>query len=388
MPEPAMKPIRVLNIVSTFCYNGGIESILLNILKSYDRERFHHDVCCITSEENTLGEEARALGVELLFCRKSVDLRGFSARFRDLLAGRGYDVVHSHVNSWSGALLRGAAQAGVPVRVAHIHSAAASLAGRNVGCNPVAKLAAVVVDAVGLRWISRYATHIVGVSQPALDIHWPSWRSEPNRFFLWAGGVDTDRFTPRADSGTERGQPPTLIAVGSFTPDKNQFELLDILAAIRRRVPGTRLTLIGKGTQSEALRRCSRDKGLEDAVAFLGIRPDIPDLLSRGDVFVSASKREGLPQAVLEAQAAGLPTVASDIPPHREAVAPELHGLLYPLGRAETAADHIARLLNSADLRHEAGAAARRFIIEKFGQKAGLTRLQDWHAAWVASGTE
>ena len=382
-----MRPIRVLNVVSTFCYNGGIESILLNILKFYDRERFHHDVCCITTEENTLGEEARALGVELLFCRKSVNLRGFSARFRGLLAGRGYDVVHSHVNSWSGALLRGAAEASVPVRVAHIHSAAASLAGRNVGFNPVAKLAAAAVDAVGLRWISRHATHIVGVSQPALDMHWPSWRGEPNRFFIWAGGVDTDRIKPRLEAGIQRGQPAMLISVGSFTPDKNQRELLDILAAVRRRAPGTRLTLIGKGTQSEKLKRRVRDKGLEDAVTLMGMRSDIPELLLDAAVFVTASKREGLPQAVLEAQAAGLPVVASDIPPHREAVAPELRDFLYPLGRAEAAAEHIARLLNCAALRQETGTAARSFIVEKFGQKAGLTRLQDWHAAWV-SGTE
>ncbi|MEQ1917811.1 MAG: glycosyltransferase [Elusimicrobiota bacterium] len=381
-----MRPIRVLNVVSTFCYNGGIESILLNILRSYDRARFHHDVCCITRTDTVLGKEARELDSELLFCRKSVNMHGFSTRFRDLLAGRRYDVVHSHVNSWSGALLRGAAEAGVPVRVAHIHSAAASLAGRNAGWNPAAKLAAAFVDAVGLRWISRYATHIVGVSQPALDIHWPAWRREPNRFFLWAGGVDTDRFKPVV--GMRSGQPPTLISVGSFTPDKNQRELLDILAEVRRRVPGTRLTLIGKGTQSEDLRRRVRDKGLEDAVTLLGIRADVPELLSNGDVFVSASKREGLPQAVLEAQAAGLPTVASDIPPHREAVAPELHALLYPLGRAEVAAEHITRLLNSESLRLETGAAARRFIVDKFGQRAGLTRLQDWHAAWVPSGTE
>ena len=143
--------------------------------------------------------------------------------------------------------------------------------------------------------------------------------------------------------------------------------------------------MIGKGTDREEVRRRARDKGLEDAVDLLGIRSDIPELLREGDVFVSASKREGLPQAVLEAQAAGLPLVAADIPPHREAVAPELACFLYPPGRVDAAAERIVRLLESAALRAELGAAARRFIERRFGQRAGLARLQDWHEGWFAA---
>ena len=81
-----------------------------------------------------------------------------------------------------------------------------------------------------------------------------------------------------------------MISVGSFTPDKNQRELLDILSEVRRRAPGTRLTLIGKGTQSEDLRRRVRDKRLEDAVTLMGLRSDIPELPDAA-VFVTASKR-------------------------------------------------------------------------------------------------
>src|SRR3569832_933056 len=189
--------VRVRHAMSDLPSDGGIEAIVLGILRSYDRERFHHDVCCITAAEGAAAEEARALGAEDQFCRKSPNMDGFAARFREILASRTYDVAHSHVNSWSGAMMRGAAEAGVPVRVAHIHSASPRLAGRNVGWNPAAKLAASYVDAVGLRWISRHATRIIGISEAALDLHWPSWRSEPDRVFTWAGGGDTERFKPR-----------------------------------------------------------------------------------------------------------------------------------------------------------------------------------------------
>jgi glycosyltransferase involved in cell wall biosynthesis len=376
------KPVRVLDVVSTLFTDGGIENILLGILRKYDRSRFHHDVCCITREDGTAAGEARALGSELLFCRKSVNLAGFSGRFRDLIANRRYDVVHSHVNSWSGVLMRGAAEAGVPVRVAHLHSASSSLAGRNVGWNPAARLAAAYVDRVGLRWIGRYATHVLGVSEAALDLHWPAWRSEPGRFHLWAGGVDTDRFKPRVDAAPSRV--PSLIAVGSFTPDKNQSELIDVLARTRERSASAALTLVGTGPREDDVKTRARAAGLGEAVSFRGVRTDVPDLLAAADVFLSASKREGLPQAVLEAQACGLPVVASDIGPHREAVAPELKEYLYPPGRPEAAAERVSRLLGSSELRAAAGAAARRFVVERFGQKARLEQLQDWHESWTA----
>src|SRR6185312_209547 len=335
------KPIRVLNVMSDLSADGGIEAIVLGILRSYDRERFHHDVCCITTVEGAAAEEARALGAEVHFCRKSPNMSGFASRFREILASRQYDVVHSHVNSWSGAMMRGAAEAGVPVRVAHIHSAAPKLAGRNIGWNPAAKLAASYVDAVGLSWISRYAGRIIGISEAALDLHWPSWRNEPGRFVTWAGGVDTERFKPRAGERSGRARAPRLIFVGAFSPDKNQRELLDVLAGVRRRFPGAVLNLVGTGARLDDIRRRASLQGLADAVALPGVRTDVPELLANADIFVSAPKREGLPQAVLEAQSAALPVVASDIGAHREAVAPELRSFLYPLGRPAEAAERI-----------------------------------------------
>jgi glycosyltransferase involved in cell wall biosynthesis len=372
--------IRVLHVVATAgSRDGGIESIVHSILRGHDRARFRHDVCCITGMEGS--EEAAALGAEVLFCRKSVDLWGFAARFEALLAGRGYDVVHSHVNAWSGPLLRGAEKAGVPVRVAHVHSAAASLTGRNLGFNPPGRLAAAFVDALGVRWIARHATHVLGVSAASLDPHWPGWRSEPGRFMLWAGGVDAERFSPAA---APRAGAPAIVSVGAFSPDKNHAASLDVLAEVRRRVPGAVLTVAGDGPRFADVERRAR-AAEPGSVRLLGARSDIPDLLRDADLFLSSSLREGLPQAVLEAQAAGLPVVASDIPAHREALAPELREFLFPRGDAGAAAGHAVRLLESPALRAAAGAAARRFILEKWTHRARLDRLQGWHEAWTAA---
>jgi glycosyltransferase EpsF len=80
------------------------------------------DACVIGSEAGYLAEEARSYGAEILFCPKSPNLLSFSRLFFHMLKNRSYDVVHSHGEAWSGATLRGAARAGVPVRIAHMRA--------------------------------------------------------------------------------------------------------------------------------------------------------------------------------------------------------------------------------------------------------------------------
>jgi glycosyltransferase involved in cell wall biosynthesis len=257
------------------------------------------------------------------------------------------------------------------------------LAGHGQSWNPPAAAAARFVDWGGLRWISRHATHVLGVSETALDLHWPLWRADPARFFVWAGGVDTSLFRPLEQRPAGQERAAEMIFVGSFNPDKNQSELLDVLAAVRERVPGAVLTFIGAGARLEAVRALAQARGLGGAVTFLGLRPDVPHFLAAADVFVSTSNREGLPQAVLEAQAAGLPVVASGLEAHREALAPELREYLFPPHRTDIAADKVEALLQDPELRRKVGAAGRRFILERFDQAANMARLQGWYTDWA-----
>ena len=98
--------------------------------------------------------------------------------------------------------------------------------------------------------------------------------------------------------------------VGNANPAKNHPFLLEIFAALRQKRPDARMLLVGGGT--ERFRAKARSLGVEDAVLFAGVRTDVPRMLQAMDVFAFPSLYEGLPVALLEAQAAGLPCVVSD----------------------------------------------------------------------------
>lgn len=106
---------------------------------------------------------------------------------------------------------------------------------------------------------------------------------------------------------------PLLLTVGRLTPEKGQDVLLSAFATVVQRHPTCRLLLVGDGPLLPALREQAAALGVEDAVRLVGQRDDVPSLLKTADVFVSASLYEGLPLAVLEAMAAGLPVVATSV---------------------------------------------------------------------------
>ena len=100
--------------------------------------------------------------------------------------------------------------------------------------------------------------------------------------------------------------------VGRFQEQKNHRFLIDIFAGIRALRPDAVLVLVGTGDLEPMLREKIRERGLEDAVIFTGLRFDVPQLLSAMDVFVFPSFFEGMPNTVIEAQASGLPCVIAD----------------------------------------------------------------------------
>jgi len=180
------------------------------------------DVCCFGSELGYLAPVARKLDAEILFCPKSSNLSSFSKRFSDIIAKLEYDIVHCHSETWSGPILRGAKNSGVPVRIGHIRSVLPQ--GFSI-VNPILKVGKTVIVRWGHFWLLRYAAHILGVSNAALDERLPQWRKKKD-CYIWTLGVDTEdygRSIPRRELVKEER---TIINVGSFIPQRGQDLLL------------------------------------------------------------------------------------------------------------------------------------------------------------------
>jgi glycosyltransferase involved in cell wall biosynthesis len=380
----SLPPIRVLHVLNWF-RQGGLETQVLRILRCHDRRRFQMDACVIGAEAGYLAEEARSYGAEILSCPKSPNLFAFSRLFFRMLRNRNYDVVHSHGEAWSGATLRGAARAEVPVRIAHMRDMG------NVGAeadkNALIRAARVVVTGWGHHWVRRHATHVVGVSQAALDERWPGWQSRSERYLVWTAGVDTQRFSP-VPNGKGGVTEPVIICVGNFfLRSKRQDFAVKVLAAVRKTVPEARLVLVGTGTYESGCRLLAQELGVSDAVDFLGPRDrtEIPALLRSARVFLYCSESEGLPNVLLEAQATGLPVVATDIPAHREVLSPALHPHLFSIGELDQAATNITEILSEPDLAKTLGEAGRVYVTKHYNSSSCLKALEDYYVSWLDS---
>ncbi|MEW6115009.1 MAG: glycosyltransferase, partial [Thermodesulfobacteriota bacterium] len=163
---------------------------------------------------------------------------------------------------------------------------------------------------------------------------------------------------------------------------------LQILQSARKEIPQARLVLAGTGAQEATLRNMAEELRISDAVDFLGLRRDVPRLLRSAAVFLSCSEAEGLPTALLEAQAAGVPVVASDIDAHREALSGVLHPYLFRHDDIQTAARNVIQLLNNPDLRSRLGRESRTFIEDRYSFHRQLELLQTYYEEWVAAAKE
>ncbi|MBC8466755.1 MAG: glycosyltransferase [Deltaproteobacteria bacterium] len=355
---------------------------LLQILRDYDHSRFHMDVACFGAETGYLAREAKKLDADVLHCPKSANLYLFSKRFHKLIGKREYDVVHCHSEAWSGPILRGAKHAEVPVKIAHIRINLPQ--GFRIE-NPILKLGRNFLVAWGRYWLLKYASHILSVSAAALDSRFPRWREKDN-FSLWTLGVDTRKFSLQSERNMGQGKKPVIINVASFSPQKRQDSLLRIYALVLDRLPEAKLILVGEGTYLERCKGLAKRLGCYDRVDFLGLREDIPDLLHGADMFVSCSEAEGLPNVLLEAQASGLPVVASDIPPHREALHDTAHQFLFPHDDIQGAVDNIVRILNEPHLYNRLSEAGRAHVCRYYDSKKNLPKLEELYLEWVEEG--
>lgn len=162
-----------------------------------------------------------------------------------------------------------------------------------------------------------------------------------------------------------------FVMVARFDPVKNHLFLIDVFSQVRRECKNARLLLAGEGELMEAAKVKVRELKLQEAVEFLGVVEDVPALLAGSDVFVLPSLREGLPMTVLEAEASGLPVIASDVGGIPDIVGE--NGYLVPVGDSEKFRGCMVRLAGNPGLCAEMGrmskTIAKRYDIDKIADQ-------------------
>lgn len=190
---------------------------------------------------------------------------------------------------------------------------------------------------------------------------------------LIPSGVDTTRFTPNATARqvirTSYGidpETPLIVAIGALVARKDYALLLSAAHILKTQGYAPRYLICGEGPLRADLEAKATALGLSQTALFTGFCPDIPALLSAADLFVHVPRHEGLGVAVLEALAAGLPTIASRVGGIPELIADEHTGLLVPPQDAPALAHALIRLLTQPELARRLGEAGQTVVRTQF----------------------
>lgn len=273
------------------------------------------------------------------------------------------DLVHTH-NSKAGVLGRIAAKrAGVPMVIHGVHI----LPFVNVG-----KLEEVVYLAAE-RFCARLTDAFISVSPSVRDACVERGIGRPERHFVALSAMDVARFKnplPANDwrevlnvaPGAER--PPTAVMIAAFEARKRQIELIEALPAALAQLDDWRMLFVGSG-ETEAEARALVDRlGLADKIRFAGFRRDPEAMIAIADIGVLTSLREGLPRVVVQYAAAGLPTVASELPSIEDVVEDGVSAIITPSSDIVAAAQAIGRLLGDRAERERLAAGARAIDVD------------------------
>jgi glycosyltransferase involved in cell wall biosynthesis len=315
--------VRVLHVIGRM-NRGGVETWLMQLLRTVDRERLELHFAVTKPERGHYDDEIRELGARIFPCPGASGPFEFGRRFLAVLRDEGpWDVVHSHLHHYSGLVLALARRAGVGIRVAHSHTDSSR---EDARASAARALYLRLTEAA----IRRWATHGLAASDAAARaLFGPAWREDP-RFRVSHCGLDFRAFRAPLDRDATRrelGIPADALVighVGRFDPVKNHAFLLRVAAAVLRDEPRAFVVLVGDGELRPAIEAEADRLGIRARAVFPGLRSDVARLLRAFDVFLFPSLHEGLPLVGLEAQAAGLPIVLSDTITPELAVVPEL----------------------------------------------------------------
>jgi glycosyltransferase involved in cell wall biosynthesis len=290
---------------------------------------------------------------------------------REIIHERRPSLVHAH-GSKAGLIARVAVRlAGGAPTVVTVHNQV--LYG---GISPITRRVYIFME----RLLARRTARIITVSE-ALRAELLEVYGLPARLVTTVhNGLDLSPFLDLPDRSAARrryGVPASALAFGlaaRFAPQKGHDVLLEAALPLLERDERLWLLLAGDGPLLEVARTRARASSARDRVLFPGFETDVPELLAALDIYASAAIAEGLGIATIEAMAAGLPVVSTNVGGTPEVVEDGVTGLLVSPGKPVPFSDALVRLLRDPAARRAMGEAGRARAIAEFGEERMLDR--------------
>jgi glycosyltransferase involved in cell wall biosynthesis len=378
---------RVVHAITRLELGGAQENTLFCVAHQ-DRSRFA--VGLVAGRGGVLDDEARAIAdadVRIVPWLRhpihpfwdAVALARLAAHFRR----ERVHVVHTH-SSKAGILGRLAARiAGVPVLVHTVHGWSF-----NDAQHPAVRRVFTVLE----RAVGSFTDRIVVVSEADRRKGLALGIGREDRYRLLRSGIDPTIYerpvVRREEVRAALGFAAEHTVVGMLAclkPQKAPLDFVEAAAAAHARNPALRFFIAGDGEMRPAVEARVRERGLDEVVRPLGWRRDVPDLLHAMDLFLLTSRFEGLPRAVLQAMAAGVPVVATAVDGTPEVVRDGETGVLVPPGDPCAAADRVLALAADPDARARYAARAREALSGSFDIRMMVRQLEDLYIEVLAS---
>lgn len=348
---------------------GGIDRYLLNYCSRIPE--IHFDFAVVDNKIGILEPQLEALGCHIYRVpRQRQGIRANYNAIKEILTQNTYDAVHVHLGYRGAVALWCAKRCGIKTRIVHAHIAAEP---ESIKQKMIRKGFTVLVKGL--------ATHLAACGVDAAKWVWGKKAYAQGKVTIHNNAIETAKYAYSAEARTavraELGiADATLVVghVGRLSAQKNQLRLLDIFGEIHHLRPDSVLLLVGRGDLEEAVRTKAEEMGLSDAVRLLGVRDDVPRLLSAFDTFVFPSTHEGLPFTLIETQCNGLPAVSADTVTPLVKLGEDVHFL----SLAQCDADWAQAALAAAERGHDP-AGARRVAEAGYDIDREAARLRDYY---------
>lgn len=357
---------------------GGLERVVIDLVHTQQHAGHACQVVCVF-EPGSLAGELAEIGVPVIACRKDLSATPVVLwRLRRAIARHG-GILHTHnaTGHYFSVLASIGVQLAGIVSTRHGQGDAA-----NSRRERLYRMAMGRTDAV------------VAVSSLLREHFLARGLLPAERMFAVTNGIDVDRFPPASADTRLRlrrslGLTDTtriIGTVGRLNWAKDQATLIRAFARLRDQRDDVALVLVGDGELRGALEQQAADEGLQSSVRFLGDRGDVADLLSGFDIFAMSSIREGYSIALLEACAAALPIVATDVGGNVEIVREGVNGRLVPMSDSDALTDALAQMLVDPEWATTLGAAGRNWVLAHASLTAVAARYDSIYAKLAARG--
>ncbi|PHR96481.1 MAG: glycosyl transferase family 1 [Blastopirellula sp.] len=351
--------IKILLIIPTLDQSGAEKQLAL-LASRLPKDQFEVHVCALT-RSGPYEDVLREAGIPVTVIGKSWKADPFAYwRLRKFIQQLKPDIVHT----WLFAANSYGRKAALAAKVPHIICGERCVDPWKAGYE-------LFID----RYLDR-STDKIAVNSSGIQDFYVHKKRDANKFVVIPNGIEApelpspDVLSVRKKALLEELGLPLdsrlLCTVGRLWPQKNMKDIIWAMDIMQRVRDDTHLLIIGEGPQRWRLERFAQQANVGPRVHFLGHRDDVRELLPLTDCFLLASGYEGQSNALMEAMAAGLPAVVSDIPGNRDLVIHEETGFTVPVGHRAEYGRLANKILEDDQLRSKFGTNARQRILDHF----------------------